>query len=436
MKKTMFLIVFIITSSLLLGHSVSQIHQWNHRHKGFPVVQSRDSNRSWLPSQWTYESFDTSWYFEEKMIHSYNSIYPTQVDSTIDYLTNEWGEWYAHGIFRISYDPTFQYMTEFLIEWIGEADTGARILFTYDNQHRLVSEIGQDNTFAGYVDSFRNYWEYSNGTEFTYYYWSYDSNPAFNKDIYTFDSDGRILEDIGQTSADSLNWINDTKKVYSYNPNDTSTGSTLVDYFATTYTKEWYNNMYFMPSIYDEVLDSIWNGSDWVLSGKQVNTYNNQNQMIQTHWLSWNSVLNVWDYNDRDEYTYDNNGNLSTDVYSYCDSDTTNWQFSDRYTYSWMQGTQNEDVTVPASKEIQLHIYPNPFSKELNISNQSKSNQMVKYQIFNLKGQLVSTFDTTPNTSMIWNGKDKDGSNVSSGIYFLKMEQGKNNLTSRFLKIK
>ena len=70
---------------------------------------------------------------------------------------------------------------------------------------------------------------------------------------------------------------------------------------------------------------------------------------------------------------------------------------------------------------------PNPFNKDTEIT--FVLNDNVTYgevKIFNVKGQLVKKFNIVDlkygNNTIIWNGKDKSGNYMSSGIYFYQVE--------------
>ncbi|MDD3235664.1 MAG: choice-of-anchor J domain-containing protein [Candidatus Cloacimonetes bacterium] len=80
-------------------------------------------------------------------------------------------------------------------------------------------------------------------------------------------------------------------------------------------------------------------------------------------------------------------------------------------------------VAVPTSL---LGCYPNPFNPSTTISfSIAQDNSPVSIEIFNLKGQKVSTLLNTQlskgNHSIVWSGKDDSNHSVASGVYFIKM---------------
>jgi len=69
--------------------------------------------------------------------------------------------------------------------------------------------------------------------------------------------------------------------------------------------------------------------------------------------------------------------------------------------------------------------YPNPFNDSLNIVFKTKTNNQT-IKIYNLKGQLVkkikSNSQSDITTNVKWNGEDRSGNRVSSGVYYMVLE--------------
>ena len=85
--------------------------------------------------------------------------------------------------------------------------------------------------------------------------------------------------------------------------------------------------------------------------------------------------------------------------------------------------------------------YPNPFNPETSIQLAVKENNTsVSMKIYNVKGQLIKTLLSGHLNSgyhdVIWNGKDNNDKFVSSGVYFYKIEIGKNQFMNRMILMK
>ena len=84
--------------------------------------------------------------------------------------------------------------------------------------------------------------------------------------------------------------------------------------------------------------------------------------------------------------------------------------------------------------------YPNPFNPTTTIAYSVKEAAPVKLEIYNIKGQkvrtLVNDVMTAGNHSVVWNGHDDNGKNVSSGVYFYRMTTPKFSATQKMLLMK
>ena len=58
--------------------------------------------------------------------------------------------------------------------------------------------------------------------------------------------------------------------------------------------------------------------------------------------------------------------------------------------------------------------------------------------VYNIKGQRVQSFPlfTAGTHEISWNGKDKNGKETNSGIYFIKMLSDTNNQIKKIIKLK
>ena len=84
--------------------------------------------------------------------------------------------------------------------------------------------------------------------------------------------------------------------------------------------------------------------------------------------------------------------------------------------------------------------YPNPFNPITNIKFSLKTESQVSLMIYNVRGQRVKALiqDEMPAGyhSVIWNGTDDSGKNVSSGVYFSKFDSDDRNIGGRYTSVK
>ncbi len=91
--------------------------------------------------------------------------------------------------------------------------------------------------------------------------------------------------------------------------------------------------------------------------------------------------------------------------------------------YFGMPGS-TQPVDVPEFGEFTIRSYPNPFNPQMKIEYTLPRRGDLSIKIYNLRGELVTTLldEVRPAGSghAIWDGTDKAGSTVASGIYFLQ----------------
>lgn len=98
-----------------------------------------------------------------------------------------------------------------------------------------------------------------------------------------------------------------------------------------------------------------------------------------------------------------------------------------RYKISITTGVDESDDSYPDGIKLYQN-YPNPFSENTVITYIIPKHNDVTIKVYNILGQEVRALITTEIqegfNNVIWDGKDKFGKKVSSGIYFYKIESG------------
>lgn len=90
-----------------------------------------------------------------------------------------------------------------------------------------------------------------------------------------------------------------------------------------------------------------------------------------------------------------------------------------------------------------IHVSPNPFSKTTTISiYKEQSAEGIELRIYDTTGRLVRSFPVinscNPNKSVVsvyWNGTDKSGYHLPSGIYFLRLETTTSTAIEKMIKL-
>jgi hypothetical protein len=102
-----------------------------------------------------------------------------------------------------------------------------------------------------------------------------------------------------------------------------------------------------------------------------------------------------------------------------------------------MPVTSNMDFVQPEMTIKLNQNAPNPFQKETTIDFYLSKHGSTQLRIYNCKGQVIrSLLDSQlgkGSHTAVWDGKDAHGVSVSSGIYFYRLQAGKEHKTGRML---
>ena len=114
----------------------------------------------------------------------------------------------------------------------------------------------------------------------------------------------------------------------------------------------------------------------------------------------------------------------------------------------WLQGHtdvpdfEEEHASIPKSIEL-CQSYPNPFNPDTRIQftvNSGRFPLHTTLKIYNTRGQLVRTLVDEDKTGgdyvVLWDGRDKKGKAVSSGIYFYRLSAGSSSAVKKMVLLK
>jgi len=113
--------------------------------------------------------------------------------------------------------------------------------------------------------------------------------------------------------------------------------------------------------------------------------------------------------------------------------------------YEWQDTSQVVDEEHEFYKDLYLfQNKPNPFSTSTTITFISADYERIKdykLSIYNVKGQLIKTYDGKRDnfwvkTDIVWDGSDEEGRKVTPGVYFYKLSYGNNSVARKMLLVK
>jgi len=113
------------------------------------------------------------------------------------------------------------------------------------------------------------------------------------------------------------------------------------------------------------------------------------------------------------------------------------------YEYGSEPWVSNDDPVAPEIPSIKLVAYPNPFQKTTTIkmsipveyANRMTGNNNACLDIYNIKGQKVKMISVDITSSFeqvtVWDGRDNNGNNCATGLYFLNLKLDGKQVVSR-----
>ncbi len=144
----------------------------------------------------------------------------------------------------------------------------------------------------------------------------------------------------------------------------------------------------------------------------------------------------VWTEYNIDLSDYDNK---AVYIAIHCISDRAHAMFLDSFKVSSVGGSNIEETEL-IPMDISANNYPNPFNPETTIYFNLNAESKVALDIYNVKGQkinnLVDSFKPSGNHKTVWDGRDYNGKEVTSGVYYYRITTETDNLTGKMLLLK
>jgi hypothetical protein len=156
---------------------------------------------------------------------------------------------------------------------------------------------------------------------------------------------------------------------------------------------------------------------------------------------TWNQVF-------RDmilEFTYDlnitsplNPRNCQLVAFVQSDQNREILQSTKEWVTNLQQTSVDDEITTPAVFNLSQN-YPNPFNAETKIDFRTEGGE-VSLAVYDVTGSLVKTLVNgsleAGSHSIVWDGKDDSGSDVSSGIYFYRLSDSNGDNVRRMTLLK
>ena len=106
----------------------------------------------------------------------------------------------------------------------------------------------------------------------------------------------------------------------------------------------------------------------------------------------------------------------------------------------YVQITSTEDDPILPLTTALKGNYPNPFNPETTIQFDLSVESMLRIDIFNIKGQRVTTLVNElykpGEHTIVWKGTDSNGRQVASGVYFYRMTTDEYSAVKRMMLVR
>jgi Secretion system C-terminal sorting domain len=258
--------------------------------------------------------------------------------------------------------------TEFLKEGSGYELT-SKILYIYDENDKCTEHLHQ----------LREWWS---GKELEDQYWCF----------LKYDSTNKLIEHTGQKINSSKNWINNYAHTdYQYDLNDN-----LTSFIA-----------------------QMWEDSEWKDFRKYSYLYDTRNKMIESYIFSLKE--DNWDNAFQFLYTYDDYNYLIEQLDHFWDG--SDWILIEKYEYIYNQPVGIEIEEFVSDNFNIFNNYPNPFNPSTTIKYSIPKQNNVTLKVVDVLGSEITTLVNKEQPQGNYE-VEFDGSALTSGIYFYRIQSG------------
>ena len=339
--------------------------------------------------------------------------------STVTYTPNS--HWF--GVDKFTYEATDDRFSKtniataaITVNPVNDAPTtNDMTIDSYEDQATTitldVNDMDGDNLSVTNTDPINGVISAKAGNLFTY-----TPNENYNgSDAFTYYVNDGELDSNTSTISIALSPVNDASSEFTVSEEYKVNSSSGDEWIITT------NNLIATPQNEQDSLQFNWEES-FDIDGDQI-----QYRMIGYDALefltmdSWITDLTLsWSIKDLVSYTDTVNVASGSWVIVATDGEF----FKESNFGNPMELFINGSALVPDTYTLNQN-YPNPFSSSTTITYDMPETQKVMIRIFDIKGRLIRTLANEDQNAgyktVIWDGKNDDGDQVSAGIYFYQM---------------
>lgn len=372
------------------------------------------------------------------------------VGNILTEIYEEWqnGAWVNYGQYTYKYDIVGN-----ILSVLHEGVPKYQITYTYDTDGNIITELEEIWQYDAWVNSMRYSYTYDenknvlteideywgNGVWVNLYQYVNQYDESENRIIkiserwqngiwvnnsleaYTYDSSGNVLTCLIELWGNGT-WENYIKYAFSYNIN----GNRVFSLFEKWQNGIWenYNQYSYTFDTNGNKLTSLhkkWQNGAWVNYRLYENMYDANNNTVSAYSYRWEN--NIWVNSDGDLNIIFNNNKGFAFAYGY---------------YCTVEYTQFTDVKEELNNSLVFTLnqnYPNPFNPSTTIKFAIPQSEFVTIKVYDILGKEITTLINEElnagSHTKIWDAK-----NLSSGVYFYKLQAGKFSETKKMILVR
>ncbi|MBC8192235.1 MAG: T9SS type A sorting domain-containing protein [FCB group bacterium] len=346
------------------------------------------------------------------------------------------------------YDSLQYIVEDTWASWQGETWVNSSTMtFTYDENHELLQRLQLSWDDTEWINYRRHSYIYNTDGERIERLterWSEDHWDNYQRFSYGYSENGFMIYVLYEPWV-AETWINDSQEFHSYNDSGLRDSIIAETWFGSAWSADWKNTYYYNPdSTLSEIYWYQWVDGVWEYNQKAIYTYDADGILLQIMYMNWESG-NWVDYL-RSTFSYDANGLLHTetnDFWGYSGwPPIIQWLPSNQYKYSydeaenltetiwtrWLEIVNIEDQMHRPLTFLLSQNFPNPFNPTTTISFKLPEISTVSLTIYDVKGQEIISIQNgikpPGNYEVLWGGLDRFGNQVSTGVYFCRLDAG------------
>jgi hypothetical protein len=336
----------------------------------------------------------------------FDDSYTYRYDSVMGYV-NRYHRFQSFNSVNDATIYTYQKWVDSVSSWRDSA----RFRYTYSGTPAILVktmfQIWYNHAWADHV-------EYDN---------QYDNNglrrmaSLIYRMYFTYDNDGNLVQrEDSSYSLSTSSWYRSQRLLFTYNMTNDISSYIVQKWVLGNWENDKRYEYVLNGSTIDETIVYNWDNNNWEYSGKDVFSYDaNQNKTID-EWQYWDEATSSFKSDSREMWTYDNFNQPLTYLSETFEPSTGLWSsttndFLYRYYYQAFNPASVADVK---DKDISIKLFPQPANNSLTVE-LAKDLPSYTISVLDIYGKELKHVSANMKSNVI------DVANLSSGIYFLRI---------------